>query len=77
MKTKITLNLDSVLLRQAKTLAAKEGTSIGALLTEYLKQIVRKPQGYDRARKRALARLRKGMGLNWTPPRSRGEVHER
>jgi len=27
-----------------------------------------------RARKRALARLREGMDLQWTPPRSRGEL---
>jgi len=30
-----------------------------------------------RARKRALARLREGMDLQWTPPRSRGELHQR
>jgi hypothetical protein len=32
---------------------------------------------YRRARKRALARLREGIDLRWTPPRSRDELHER
>ena len=77
MKTNITLKLDSGLLREAKILAAEEGTSISALLTARLEQIVRERKTYERARKRALARLREGMDLNWTPPFSRDELHER
>jgi hypothetical protein len=34
-------------------------------------------KAYRRARKSALARLREGMDLRWTPPRSRDELHER
>ena len=77
MKTNITLKLDSSLLREAKVLAAESGTSISALLAERLRQIVRERKTYDRARRRALARLREGMDLHWTPPRSRDELHER
>jgi hypothetical protein len=77
MKTNITLKLDSTLLREAKILAAEQGTSISALLAARLEQIVRERRTYDRARKRALARLHEGMDLNWTPPRSRDELHER
>lgn len=77
MKTNITLKLDSGLLREARILAAEEGTSISALLAARLEQIVSERKTYDRARKRALARLREGMDLNWTPPRSRDELHER
>ena len=32
---------------------------------------------YRRARRRALARLREGMDLRWTPPRARQELHGR
>jgi hypothetical protein len=32
---------------------------------------------YRRARKRALARLREGMDLRWTAPRSRDQLRER
>jgi hypothetical protein len=36
-----------------------------------------KRKAYRQARKRALARLQQGMDLRWTPPRFRGELHER
>lgn len=77
MKSNITLKLDSALLREAKILAAEEGTSISALLAARLEQVVRERKTYDRARRRALARLREGMDLHWTPPRCRDELHER
>jgi hypothetical protein len=77
MKTNITLKLDAALLREVKILAAEQGTSISALLTDRLEQIVRERNDYDQARRRALARLREGLNLNWTPPRSRDELHER
>ena len=77
MKTNITLKVDSELLREVKVLAAENGTSISAMLTERLEQLVRERKGYLQARRRALARLEQGMNLNWTPPRSRDELHER
>ena len=77
MKANITLKLDADLIREAKILAAEEDTSISALLAARLEQIVRERKTYNRARKRALARLREGMDLQWTPPRSRDELHER
>jgi hypothetical protein len=77
MKTNITLKLDAALLREIRVLAAEEGTSISALLTARLEQIVRERKAYERARKRALARLRDGSDLRWTPPRSRDELHQR
>jgi predicted transcriptional regulator len=77
MKTNITLKLDSDLLREARVLAAEEDTSISAMLAEKLEQTVRDRRTYHRARKRALARLREGMDLRWSPPRSRDEIHER
>jgi hypothetical protein len=77
MKTNITLKLDADLLREARILAAEEDTSISAMLAARLEQIVRDRRSYSRARKRALARLREGMDLRWTPPRSRDEIHER
>jgi hypothetical protein len=77
MKANITLKLDTALLREIRVLAAEEGTSISALLAARLKQIVRERKPYERARKRALARLREGLDLQWSPPRSRDELHER
>lgn len=77
MKSNITLKLETDLIREARILAAEEGTSISALLASRLEQIVNERRTYTRARKRALARLREGLDLNWTPPSSRDELHER
>ena len=77
MKTNVTLKLDSDLLREARIMAAEEGNSISSLLAARLEELVRERKGYERARRRALARLRKGFDLGWTPPRSRDELHER
>ncbi len=77
MKSNITLKLDAGLLREVRIMAAEEGTSISALLAARLSNIVRERRGFERARRRALARLRAGFDLGWTPPRSRDELHER
>lgn len=77
MKSNITLKLDTGLLRAARIFAAEEGTSISSLLAARLEEIVHERKGYARARRRALARLREGFDLRWTPPHSRDELHER
>jgi len=77
MKTNITLKLDADLIREARILAAEEGRSISALLTDRLEALVRERKAFDKARRRALARLREGLDLQWTPPKSRDELHER
>ena len=77
MKTNVTLKIDAELLREARVLAAMEGSSISALLAARLEQAVHERKGYQQARRSALARLRKGFDLQWTPPGSRDELHER
>ena len=77
MKNNITLKIDGDLLREAKVMAAQQDTSISALLSRELENMVRRRKRYVKARKRALARLREGWNLGWTPPRSREELHER
>jgi hypothetical protein len=77
VKTKITLTLDAELVRAARAVAAEEGRPLSALLTGQLAAIVRERKGFAKARERALARLREGIDLSWTPGRSRYDVHER
>jgi uncharacterized protein DUF6364 len=77
MKTNITLKIDSALIREAKVLAAQEGSSISALLSRKLEELVRTRKEYEQARRSALARLETGYELNWAPPGSRDELHER
>lgn len=77
MKTNVTIELDADLLSEARHIAAEEGRSVSALLTERLESLVQERRTFDRARHRALARLNEGLDLRWTPPRSRDELHER
>jgi predicted transcriptional regulator len=77
MKTNITLKLDRELVRRAKVLAAERDTSVSALVTEQLEKAVREREGYEQAKGRALAILKKGFDLGYKPPASRDELHER
>jgi hypothetical protein len=52
MKTNVTLKLDKDLLREARVVAAEQGRSLSAFLTEQLEAIVRDRKAFDRARRR-------------------------
>jgi hypothetical protein len=77
MKTNITLKLDRDLLRKAKILAAEKETSVSGLVAEQLERAVRDSEGYEQARRRALARMKRASHLGYTPPASRDEFYER
>jgi hypothetical protein len=77
MKTNVTLKLDTDLLREARVIAAEQGRSMSALLADRLEATVRDRKAFDKARRRALARLHTGMDLRWAPPKSREDLHER
>ena len=76
-RTNITLSVDTELLREARILAAQEGTSVSRLLADRLEELIRRHKAYDAAKRRALARLRKGYELGWTQAPSRDRLHER
>jgi len=76
-KTNVTLKLDRDLLREVRIMAAEKDTSISALLTVHLQEIVKNRGGYEEAKNRAIARMRKGWNLGWQKPKSRDELHER
>ncbi len=77
MKANITLKLDKELIREARILAAEQGTSISALLAAKLEEAVGKRRDYEAVKQRALAILHEGAKLNWKKPLSRDELHER
>ncbi|OLE13329.1 MAG: hypothetical protein AUG89_05380 [Acidobacteria bacterium 13_1_20CM_4_56_7] len=77
MKANITLKLDRDLLRKVRVLAAERDTSVSALMSEQLEKAVREREGYQQAKRRALAILKKGFDLGYKPPASRDELHER
>jgi len=80
MKTRnLTLAIREDLLRQLKIVAAKQETSISAMITKALRQIADEESGYAEAQRGMLADLRKGYNLGtrgkigWT----RDDLHER
>ena len=77
MKTNITLKIDDELLREAKIMAAQEDTSISALLTGQLQQLVRKRKNFSAARRTAKLLMREAKPRGWMRPASRDELHER
>ena len=75
----VTLSIPDDLLRQLKVVAAKQDTSISAMLARALRQIVDEQDGYAEAQRQMLRDLRKGYNLGthghigWT----RDDLHER
>jgi len=75
----VTLSLSKALLRKAKVVAALEEKSLSALIGEALEKKVTQSAGYERARRRHTALLRRGLQLGsrgqWRVDRE--ELHAR
>lgn len=75
----ITLSIPKPVLRKVKILAVERQTSVSALLTGLLEEVVGREDAYAAARERALARLTRSVNLGtrgqvgWT----RDSLHER
>jgi hypothetical protein len=74
----VTLAIPKEVLQKAKQLAVTRRTSLSAMLTEFITEIVRDDELYQEARDRQLAMLKEGFDLgsygrkDWT----RDELHE-
>lgn len=77
MQANITLKLDAELIREARVIAAREGTSVSQLMSDLLEERIRRDRVYEKARRRAVSRMRQGHDLQWSPPASRDELYER
>ena len=77
MKQNITLSLDKELLRKVKHVAVERGTSVSGLLVEHLERIVDEDEEYERARKKAVGLMKRGLKLGGKIRATRGEWHER
>ena len=75
----ITLSLPEETLREVKVLAARRGTSISALLSQTLADLIASESGYAAARERSLAALGRGrdLGTGGEIGWDRDELHER
>ncbi|MES2211069.1 MAG: DUF6364 family protein [Chloroflexota bacterium] len=75
-RTNLTLHLDAEVIRRARIVAAKRGTSVSALAAAQLIELVDDDERFERARERAQAILDAATphgGRRWT----RDELHDR
>jgi predicted transcriptional regulator len=75
-KQNLTIQLDRETIRKAKILAAKRGTSIGAIVAAQIRESVEAEDAYESARRHALALLDRGFHLGGGRP-DRDALHER
>jgi len=74
---RVSVMIDSDVLIAARKFASEKGMTISDLVSCQLKQAICVRKNYSQARRRALARLRRGFDLQWKRPGSRVELHER
>ena len=75
-RTNLTLHLDVEVIRRARILAAKRGTSVSALAAAELIELVTEDERFEQARERAEAIL-DGAGPRGGRRWRRDELHER
>ena len=76
-KQNITVSLSAEVIQKARVLAARRSTSISGLLAEQLETLTGEDEAYERARRSAIALMRKGFHLGGVITASREELHER
>ena len=75
-RSNLTLQLEADVIRRAKIVAAKRGTSVSALAAKQLVELIDEDDRYEQARLRAEAILRQATprgGRTW----NRDELHDR
>ncbi|HYE77670.1 MAG TPA: DUF6364 family protein [bacterium] len=77
-KQNVTLSLDKELLARARVYAAHHGLSLTRLLVETLEERLRRDANYEAARRRAVARLKRGIDFGGpTPTIPREDLYDR
>jgi hypothetical protein len=78
MQQNITLKIERHLLQHAKSYASRQNTSLSALMKNLLEKFLAEKEGYEKAKKKALALMKKRFNLGGGPYySSRDELHER
>ena len=72
----LTLKIEADFYREVKIVAAKQDTSISALVSRKLKEVVEEASGFSAARDKALAYLAE-LGTEGSVAWSRDDLHER
>lgn len=76
VKQNLTVHLDREIIRKAKILAAKRGTSVSAFIAAQIGESVQADDAYESARRTALELLERGFHLGGGRL-NRDELHER
>ena len=76
-KSNITVAIESKLLKKARSLAARRGRSVSALLAEELHDLVAEDVAYEAAHLNAQALLKSGFSLKGAKMINREEAHDR
>jgi hypothetical protein len=76
-KQNITVSLSTETIQKARVLAARRSTSISGLLAEQIEALTGQEEAYERAKRSAVALMRKGFHLGGVITASRDELHER
>ena len=79
MTTNITVRVDAKIAKQAKIIAAKNDTSVSAMVSKWLASLAQHDFEYKKACKRHEKLMEKGMklGTYGKPDWTREEIHER
>jgi hypothetical protein len=73
----LTLSLDEPLLRQARQVAAARGTSLNAMIREYLREVTERESGTEHARRRIVDMCRSMQAEVGARSWTRDDLHER
>ncbi len=76
-KRNITVAIDPALLRRARAIAARRGSSVSALLADELRELVDSDSVYVAAHRRATALFETGLPLGGVRLDDRDRLHER
>jgi hypothetical protein len=77
IKHNITVAIEPNLLKKARAVAARRGTSVSALVASELGELVNSDRDYEAARKRAKAILQSGFSFQGARMNDRTVAHER
>jgi predicted DNA-binding protein len=76
-KQNLTIRLTRETIRKAKILAAKQSTSISALVAETVEKLTGDDEAYELAMKRSIARMERGFNMGGTHSWDRESLHDR
>jgi hypothetical protein len=76
-KQNLTISVSDQIIRKAKILAAKRGSSISSLVAEQIESLIGEDEAYERAKRQAITLLDQGFHLGGVIRATRDEWHER